>query len=233
LLSSHGVNRRCLLHNFELYLQKHTNSFQLFWPHVQLIIWMYGTTIIWVALALLDMKWKFIDNFVKVSSQKLCTQRGHTCKLSFLHITCGLISISHSDQQRLRHLNHANSTRHTMSAKDCGNHGSYWGDRKFYRRFCGCIFFLLIIAGIVILLVWLLLRPTKPTFSLQDLSVLNLTLSNSDQSYNFTVVTAMLQLTLSSHNPNSNIGVYYDRLHTFASYRYLDQFWPITQSSQQ
>ncbi|XP_078182122.1 NDR1/HIN1-like protein 12 [Carex rostrata] len=105
-----------------------------------------------------------------------------------------------------------------MSAKDCGNHGGYWGERKFWRRLCGCILFLIIIVGLAVLLVWLILRPTKPTFSLQSFSVLNLTVSNSDQSYNYTVVTATLQLTLYARNPNSHVGVYYDRLHTFASY---------------
>ncbi|KAJ4810951.1 hypothetical protein LUZ62_023517 [Rhynchospora pubera] len=106
-----------------------------------------------------------------------------------------------------------------MSAKDCGNHGYYWGERKFYRRLCGCIIFLLFIVGLAVLLVWLILRPTKPTFSLQSISVLNLTLSKSDESYNFTVLFTTLQLSIFSRNPNSHIGIYYDRLHTVGSYR--------------
>ncbi|KAJ1703181.1 hypothetical protein LUZ63_002960 [Rhynchospora breviuscula] len=106
-----------------------------------------------------------------------------------------------------------------MSAKDCGNHGSYWGERKFYRRLCGCIIFLLFIVGLAVLLVWLILRPTKPTFSLQSISVLNITLSKSDQSYNVTVLFTTLQISIFSRNPNSHIGIYYDRLHTVASYR--------------
>ncbi|KAJ3677925.1 hypothetical protein LUZ60_001728 [Juncus effusus] len=104
-----------------------------------------------------------------------------------------------------------------MSAKDCGNHG-YWRVRKFYRRLFSCLFCILFLAGLVILLIWLILRPTKPTFALQSLSILNLTLSNS-QTYNLTTLVVTLQLTLASRNPNSHIGVYYGHLDSFASYR--------------
>jgi hypothetical protein len=66
-LSSHRVNRRCLLHNFELRPQKHTNSFQLLWTHVQLIIWMQDTTITRVALPLLNKKGEQIYILITLS----------------------------------------------------------------------------------------------------------------------------------------------------------------------
>ncbi|KAJ1703183.1 hypothetical protein LUZ63_002962 [Rhynchospora breviuscula] len=113
----------------------------------------------------------------------------------------------------------AQKSPNTMSAKDCSNHGYYCRERKFYRHFCRCIVFLLFIGGLSVLFVWLLLRPTKPTFSLQSLSVLNLMLSNTYQSYNLTVLSATLQLTIFTRNPNSHIGIYYDHLRTVASYR--------------
>lgn len=103
--------------------------------------------------------------------------------------------------------------------KDCGNHDN--GRKKLY-----CYIFIGVSAFVVavlfiILLVWLILRPTKPHFVLQDATVyaFNLTAPN--------FLTATLQITLSSRNPNGRIGVYYDRLDVYAAY-HSQQITPAT-----
>ncbi|KAJ4823747.1 NDR1/HIN1-like protein 1 [Turnera subulata] len=98
-----------------------------------------------------------------------------------------------------------------MSAKDCGNHGHK--RRKLFRRiFWGIVIFLFIVL-LVVLLVWAILRPSKPKFILQDTTVY--AFNTSVQNF----LTSNFQVTLSSRNPNDKIGIYYDRLDVYATYR--------------
>ncbi|RRT39361.1 hypothetical protein B296_00059201, partial [Ensete ventricosum] len=53
-----------------------------------------------------------------------------------------------------------------------------------------------------------------PKFYLQDASVAQFNLSSGDGT-----LTAVLQVTLASRNPNDRIGVYYDRVDAFALYK--------------
>ncbi|XVE61407.1 hypothetical protein DITRI_Ditri06bG0037200 [Diplodiscus trichospermus] len=98
-----------------------------------------------------------------------------------------------------------------MSAKDCGHHGK--GRRKFFRRLIACLLVTLLIVLITILLIWAILRPSKPSFILQDTTVyaFNASIPN--------FLTSNFQITLSSRNPNDRIGIYYDRLDVYATYR--------------
>ncbi|XVE96309.1 hypothetical protein REPUB_Repub02eG0210200 [Reevesia pubescens] len=98
-----------------------------------------------------------------------------------------------------------------MSSKDCGNHGK--GRRKFFRRVIACILVFLLIVLITILIIWAILRPSKPRFILQDTTVyaFNTSISN--------FLTSNFQVTVSSRNPNDRIGIYYDRLDIYATYR--------------
>ncbi|XP_027365118.1 NDR1/HIN1-like protein 1 [Abrus precatorius] len=98
-----------------------------------------------------------------------------------------------------------------MSVKECDHHK---GKRRriFLRIFWGIIVFLFIVL-LTILLIWAILRPSKPSFILQDVTV---------YAFNATVpnfLTSNFQVTLVSRNPNDRIGVYYDRLDTYISYR--------------
>ncbi|CAL1394965.1 unnamed protein product [Linum trigynum] len=98
-----------------------------------------------------------------------------------------------------------------MSAKDCGSHGHK--RRKIFRRiFAGILVFLFIVL-VTILIVWAVLRPSKPSFLLQDATVyaFNATTPN--------FLTSNLQVTFSTRNPNDKIGVYYDKLDVYAEYR--------------
>lgn len=98
-----------------------------------------------------------------------------------------------------------------MSAKDCGNHGHK--RRKLFRRIIAGILIFLLVALITILLIWAILRPTKPKFILQDATIYAFNVSTP----NF--LTSNFQVTLTSRNPNDKIGVYYDKLDVYATYR--------------
>ncbi|KAK8664916.1 hypothetical protein V6N13_084685 [Hibiscus sabdariffa] len=102
-----------------------------------------------------------------------------------------------------------------MTAKnkgnDCGNHGK--GRGRLVRTIVGCLLLFLLLVLITILIIWAVLRPTKPRFILQDTTVYGFNTSVP----NF--LTSNFQVTVSSRNPNDRIGVYYDRLVLYATYR--------------
>ncbi|KAL2240046.1 NDR1/HIN1-like protein 1 [Sesamum indicum] len=97
-----------------------------------------------------------------------------------------------------------------MTAKDCGHHED--DRRKLYRRLFAAFLGFVVAVLFIILLVWLILRPTKPHFVLQDVTVyaFNVTPPN--------FLTSNFQMTLSARNPNDRIGIYYDKLDVYASY---------------
>lgn len=74
-----------------------------------------------------------------------------------------------------------------------------------------CTFLLTMLS--VVLLVWVILHPAKPRFYLKDVGVYQLSLS-SPRALNCTI-----QFTLASSNPNDRVGVYYDGLRAYASYK--------------
>ncbi|KAL4295836.1 hypothetical protein GQ457_12G012440 [Hibiscus cannabinus] len=98
-----------------------------------------------------------------------------------------------------------------MSAKDCSHHKK--GRGKLFRKIiAGTLIFLLVVL-ITILIIWAILRPNKPRFILQDTTVygFNATVPN--------FLTSSFQVTVSSRNPNDRIGIYYDRLDMYATYK--------------
>ncbi|KAJ6994365.1 NDR1/HIN1-like protein 1 [Populus alba] len=97
------------------------------------------------------------------------------------------------------------------SKKDCGNHGHK--RRRFVRLLFAVILTFLLIALIVILLVWAILRPSKPKFILQDATVYAFNVSYPS------FITSNFQVTVSSRNPDDRVGIYYDRLDIYATYR--------------
>ncbi|KAG8089002.1 hypothetical protein GUJ93_ZPchr0011g27067 [Zizania palustris] len=99
-------------------------------------------------------------------------------------------------------------------SKDCGNHGD--DDlRQACRRLLAILFGLALIVAIIALIVYLVLRPTHPRFFLQDATLRQLDLSNSSG-----LLSTSIQITVASRNPNDRVGVYYDRLDVYASYKY-------------
>ncbi|KAK8476863.1 hypothetical protein V6N13_059648 [Hibiscus sabdariffa] len=98
-----------------------------------------------------------------------------------------------------------------MSAKDCSHHKKSRG--KLLRKIIAGILIFLLVVLITILIIWAILRPNKPRFILQDTTVygFNATVPN--------FLTSSFQVTVSSRNPNDRIGIYYDRLDIYTTYR--------------
>jgi hypothetical protein len=99
-----------------------------------------------------------------------------------------------------------------MSSKDCGHHGKRPHNRICQRIWAVILVFLFIVL-LTILLVWAILRPTKPRFILQDATVFAF---NVSAPY---ILTSNFQVTISSRNPNSDISIYYDKMDVYATYR--------------
>ncbi|KAI8562921.1 hypothetical protein RHMOL_Rhmol03G0073300 [Rhododendron molle] len=99
-----------------------------------------------------------------------------------------------------------------MWEKDCcDHHKCQYG--RLVRRFLAGLLVLLFILLVVFLITWAVLQPKKPQFVLQDATVYALNVS----ALNF--VSSSISLTISSQNPNDNIGVYYDKLDVYATYQ--------------
>lgn len=99
-----------------------------------------------------------------------------------------------------------------MSEKDCGHHDDE--KKKLYRSLFAFLLAFVILVLFVILLIWLILRPTKPHFILEDATVYNFNISTPTN-----LLTSNFQISLSSRNPNNRIGILYDRLDVYATYR--------------
>ncbi|KAI3503976.1 hypothetical protein L1887_32509 [Cichorium endivia] len=101
-----------------------------------------------------------------------------------------------------------------MSEKDgCGNHQED-ARRKQYRQLMGAVLSFIFIILLVIFIIYLILRPTKPHFTLQDVTLYAFNVSAAT-----TTLTSNLQITISSRNPNARIGIYYDKVDVYATYR--------------
>ncbi|EHA8591020.1 NDR1/HIN1-like protein 1 [Cocos nucifera] len=94
--------------------------------------------------------------------------------------------------------------------------------RRLYRVIFAWILAFIILILLIILITWLVLRPTKPKFYLQDASVSAFNVSSPDN-----LLSSTIQVTISTRNPNDRVGIYYDRVDVFASYKY-QQITPAT-----
>ncbi|XP_057951284.1 NDR1/HIN1-like protein 26 [Malania oleifera] len=100
------------------------------------------------------------------------------------------------------------------SPKHCAKKEAYLNiDRKHYKKLFYAFSTLLISILSLILLVWLILHPTKPLFSLKQADVYQLNLSDR------LLLNSSIQVTLVSTNPNRKVGIYYDDLQAYASYK--------------
>ncbi|KAK1299985.1 hypothetical protein QJS10_CPB13g01473 [Acorus calamus] len=103
-----------------------------------------------------------------------------------------------------------------MSVKDCGKH-SHCHRRKLYRRVFFTLLTFIILILLIILIIYLVLRPKKPRFILSSATIYSFNLSSPLSPPS--LLTSSIQVTLSSHNPNDNIGIRYDKLDVYASYK--------------
>jgi hypothetical protein len=104
-----------------------------------------------------------------------------------------------------------------MAVKECGggHRGCECERHRLYRKCCAALLAFILLALFVILVVWLVLRPHKPRFYLQDLSVLCLNVTPPASTYLFTT----MQATVAARNVNDRVGVYYDKVDAYAQYK--------------
>ncbi|KAK1305600.1 hypothetical protein QJS10_CPA10g00680 [Acorus calamus] len=98
------------------------------------------------------------------------------------------------------------------SPKHCAKQGfnlnkSY---KKLFYAFSTFIFSILSF----VLLIWIILHPSKPQFYLKEADLYQLNLSSP-----YYLLNSSIQATLSSKNPNSKVGVYYDSVRAYVSYK--------------
>ncbi|XP_028806697.1 NDR1/HIN1-like protein 26 [Neltuma alba] len=84
-------------------------------------------------------------------------------------------------------------------------------ERK-YKKFLFIVSSCFTIILLLILLIWFILRPSKPQFSLEELDIYQLNLSGP-------YLNSTIQLTLLSKNPNRKVGIYYDEFQVYAAYK--------------
>ncbi|KAH7861897.1 hypothetical protein Vadar_032345 [Vaccinium darrowii] len=84
------------------------------------------------------------------------------------------------------------------------------------RALCCCLTILLFLAGITVLTLWLVYRPHKPNFTVVSVNVLNLTTTTSPPPPS---VSASMQFSIITKNPNDRVSILYDRLSAYVLYR--------------
>jgi hypothetical protein len=79
-----------------------------------------------------------------------------------------------------------------------------------------------VILGITALILWLVLRPQAPHYSVQQIQFQKFSVDadqhGSNQQQAMSVLNADIQLTIEANNPNKHIGILYDSITTSASY---------------
>ncbi|KAI3794809.1 hypothetical protein L1987_37448 [Smallanthus sonchifolius] len=98
-----------------------------------------------------------------------------------------------------------------MSVKECTHHKNKKG--KLLRKLFAGFLILSFLVLLTFLITWAILQPKKPRFTLQDATIYSFNVSAP------ILLSSNFQVTVSSHNPNSRIGIYYDTLNAFATYR--------------
>ncbi|KAK6129371.1 hypothetical protein DH2020_036887 [Rehmannia glutinosa] len=100
------------------------------------------------------------------------------------------------------------------SPKDCATKQSLTKFNKLNKKLLIYLstFFLTLLS--FIFLVWLILHPTKPQFSLKQADINQLNLSRPSN-----ILNSSIHLTIQSNNPNKRVGIYYDEFLIHASYK--------------
>lgn len=98
------------------------------------------------------------------------------------------------------------------SPKHCANKETI-NFHKFNKKLWFYLSTLLLSILSLIFLVWLILHPTKPQFSLKEADLNQLNLAGPS------LLNSSIQLTLLSINPNKKVGIYYDEFLLYASYK--------------
>ncbi|GFZ13092.1 hypothetical protein Acr_23g0014770 [Actinidia rufa] len=92
----------------------------------------------------------------------------------------------------------------------------FWDPQAtFLRRVIGIIIASAIVAGTIVLITWLALRPRLPQFRVDSLSLTHFNLTASPQS----LLTANWDVRLTARNPNRKSTLYYDRVAATVFYK--------------
>jgi hypothetical protein len=87
---------------------------------------------------------------------------------------------------------------------------------------CAFLVASIVILGITALILWLVLRPQAPHYSVQQIQFQKFSVDADQQGSNqqqaMSVLNADIQLTIEANNPNKHIGILYDSITTSASY---------------
>lgn len=97
-----------------------------------------------------------------------------------------------------------------MATKEC----NYEKEKGPSRRLCAGLLIFAFVVLVVFLIIWAILQPKKPRFVLQDATFYAFNVTSAPSLF-----TSNIQITITSHNPNDRIGIYYDKLHAYATYR--------------
>ncbi|KNA24721.1 hypothetical protein SOVF_012600 [Spinacia oleracea] len=84
----------------------------------------------------------------------------------------------------------------------------------FFRRFFAALIALFIIFGVILLIVWLVLRPRIPSFTVDSVALSSLNVSSSPSQ-----ISGTWSLHFSVSNPNHKLRVYYDEIEARLYYR--------------
>ncbi|KAL3838017.1 hypothetical protein ACJIZ3_022608 [Penstemon smallii] len=101
---------------------------------------------------------------------------------------------------------------HEKSPKHCANKKAF-NFHNFNKKLYIYLSTIFLTILSLIFLVWLILHPTKPQFSLKEAEINQLNLSTPS------LLNSSIQLTLLSNNPNKKVGIYYDEFLIYASYK--------------
>ncbi|OMO95076.1 Late embryogenesis abundant protein, LEA-14 [Corchorus capsularis] len=100
----------------------------------------------------------------------------------------------------------------SKSPKHCAKQQGLTIEKSYKKLFFACsAVFTSVLA--FIFLIWVILHPSKPQFSLKEADIYQLNLSGPH------LLNSSIQLTLLSKNPNKRVGIYYDELQAYASYK--------------
>ncbi|KAI4328986.1 hypothetical protein L6164_021295 [Bauhinia variegata] len=81
------------------------------------------------------------------------------------------------------------------------------------RSFCACLTIFLLLAGITLLVLWLVYRPYKPSFTVVSAAIYDLNATAPP------LMSITMQFNVLVRNPNRRVSIYYDKLSAFVSYR--------------
>ncbi|XP_057852918.2 NDR1/HIN1-like protein 3 [Cryptomeria japonica] len=103
--------------------------------------------------------------------------------------------------------------------------GPYSRHNFMFRRILALIITLAVLAGIAILITWLVLRPHRPKFYVENATVSKLNL-NADH------LNSTMTFNITSRNSNKKIGIYYDAIYAkgfydrhMIGYNQLEEFY--------